>query len=217
MLSDTLLRIIGSILFIYFLVRFGYKSMFRFPISKSILIFTIPALIISINNFPISAFLNSRYIINESYDLIYMFAFNSIGVGLFEEVVFRGLLLLILLQSLPKTKNGNLLAVVISAAIFGLIHLFNIFYGSSVNDAILQVGYSFLMGMLWAVVYLKTKNLWIVMILHATYNFFGNIMFELGSVINRFDVVTIIATVILATGVFIYYLYHYLKMDVIQE
>lgn len=217
MINDTLFRIAGSVVFIYFIIRFGYKSMFRFPFNKSILLFSIPALIISVNNFPISAFLSGRYIISEPNNIIYLFAFNSFGVGLFEEIIFRGLFLLVLIQLLPKSKEGNFIAIVLSASVFGLIHLFNILYGSSINDTLLQVGYSFLMGMMWAVVYLKTRNLWIVMILHATYNYFGNVMFQLGSVTNRFDTITIVATVVLALGAVGYYLYHFIKMDVVEE
>lgn len=72
------------------------------------------------------------------------------------------------------------------------------------NVIIEQIGYSFLMGMLWAVMYLKTKNVWLVMLLHATYNFFGQVMFELGTVNNRFDTVTVVITIILAIGVAVY-------------
>jgi hypothetical protein len=60
------------------------------------------------------------------------------------------------------------------------------------------------MGMLWAVMYLRTQNLWLTMILHATYNFFGQVMFYLGTVNGRYDTYTIGITIILGCFVALY-------------
>ena len=191
--------------------------MFRFPWNKKIFLLIIPGIIIAINNFPISAYISGRYTIDTSNTMLYMFTLDSFGVGLFEEIIFRGLLLTVLLQYLPKTKEGNFGAIVLSAAIFGAIHLFNLAYGGFISQTLMQVGYSFLMGLMWAVIYLKTKNIWLVAILHALYNYFGNILQQMGTVTNRFDLVTIIVTVVLALGAFIYYLHAYMEMDIIEE
>ena len=217
MLHDTLVRIVGSLLFIYFLIRFGYKDMFQFSFTKTVMIFSLPALLISLNNFPISAYLNGRYVVNMSNSLAYLFAFESISVGLFEEIIFRGLLLIVLIQYLPKTKKGNFIAVMLSSLLFGLIHIFNIFYGGAFGPTVLQVGYSFLMGMMWAVIYLKTRNIWIVMVLHTTYNYFGNVLFELGTVTNRFDFITVVVTILFSAFALVYYFYHFIKMDIVED
>ena len=81
------------------------------------------------------------------------------------------------------------------------------FAGASFGNTTLQVGYSFLMGMMWAIVFLKTKNIWIAMFLHATYNFFGQVMFALGTVDGRYDIITVIVTVLLAILVALYMIY----------
>jgi len=118
-----------------------------------------------------------------------------------------------LIKQLSHKKHNVLISIVLSSAIFGFIHIFNIFSGASISDTILQVGYSFLVGMMWAVMYLKTKNLWIVMLLHATYNFFGQVMFYLGNVDHRYDVLTIITTILFAVIAAIYSFILYKKLE----
>ncbi len=67
---------------------------------------------------------------------------------------------------------------------------------------------------MWAVVYLKTKNIWMSILLHSTYNFFGLVLFRLGYVNGRFDNTTLVITIILAVLVSIYMLFISLKIEV---
>jgi membrane protease YdiL (CAAX protease family) len=204
MILDTFKRLGIGIIFIMVLYFLGYRDMFKFNQAGKALLVMLPAFLISINNFPISAFLNGRTELNEPVYQIFLFFIECLSVGFFEEILFRGILLFVLLDIFLNKKYGVILAVVLSSLIFGSLHIFNLFDGASMSVIIEQIGYSFLMGMLWAVMYLKTKNIWLVMILHATYNFFGQVMFELGTVNNRFDTVTIVVTTILAIGVAVY-------------
>jgi membrane protease YdiL (CAAX protease family) len=204
MIVDTFKRLGIGIIFIMVLYFLGYRDMFKFNQAGKALLVMLPAFLISINNFPISAFLNGRTELNEPVYQIFLFFIECLSVGFFEEILFRGILLFVLLDIFLNKKYGVILAVVLSSLIFGSLHIFNLFDGASMSVIIEQIGYSFLMGMLWAVMYLKTKNIWLVMILHATYNFFGQVMFELGTVNNRFDTVTIVVTTILAIGVAVY-------------
>jgi membrane protease YdiL (CAAX protease family) len=208
MIEDSISRILGGIIFMIILISLGYKTLFKFKVPFLIsLLIIIPSLIISINNFPIIAFFDGRTQLIEPTYTIYIYIVECLSIGFFEEIIFRGLILIVLLQKLPKTQKGVFLAVVYSSALFGIIHIMNLFAGASASDTILQVGYSFLMGMMWAIVFLKTKNIWLSMFLHATYNFFGQIMFTLGTVDGRYDVITIIVTVILAILVAVYMMY----------
>jgi membrane protease YdiL (CAAX protease family) len=81
--------------------------------------------------------------------------------------------------------------------VFGIAHLLNI-SSLGIDLMILQVGYSFLMGMMWSVMFLRTRNLWMVILMHASYNFFGQVLFTMGTVNQRFDMLTIWITVLLA-------------------
>ena len=220
MIEDSISRILGGIIFMIVLLSFGYKSLFKFkyPFWVAFLII-IPSLVISINNFPIIAYFDGRTELVEPAYTIYIFIIECLSVGFFEEIIFRGLILIVLLQKLPETRKGIVLAVISSSVLFGMIHLLNIFGGSSVNDTLLQVGYSFLMGMMWAIIFLKTKNIWLSMFLHATYNFFGQIMFTLGTVNGRYDIITIVVTLALAVIVAAYigYLLSKIKAKEIKD
>ncbi len=220
MIEDSISRILGGIIFMIILISLGYKTIFNFKSPFLIsLIIIIPSLIISINNFPIIAFFDGRAVLTEPLYTIYIYIIECLTIGFFEEIIFRGLILAVLLQKLPQTQKGIFLAIIFSSALFGISHIVNIFAGSSVGDTFQQVGYSFLMGIMWAIVFLKTKNIWLSMFLHATYNFFGQIMFALGTVDGRYDTITIIVTVSIAMLVAVYmiYLLHKIKSEQIKE
>ena len=204
MIQNSFLRILSGFLFLIMLFRFGYGRLLKFNNPYKSLLIVIPGIVIAINNFPISAFFAGRTTLSEPVYTIFVFIIECLSVGFFEEIIFRVVILLFLLQKLPKTKKGVLLAIIISSAIFGLTHIVNLFSGSSLNNTVLQVGYSFLVGMMWAVMYLKTNNLWLIILLHALYNFFGLVLFELGTVTNRYDVFTIVITSVLGIIVTIY-------------
>ena len=81
--------------------------------------------------------------------------------GIMEEAVTRGILFRIIEESL-----GSWIALVISAAIFGLLHVFN--PGASV---ISTAAIALEAGVLLAAAYMYTRSLWFVMGLHFACNF----------------------------------------------
>ncbi len=204
MVENSILRFLGGIIFMVIMFRIGLSKLFSFQKPLKSLLIIIPGLIISINNFPIIAYFSGRTVLTEPIYTVYLFTIECISIGFFEEIIFRGLILTLLLQKFPKTQKGTFQAVIFSSLIFGFIHLLNLFTGASFNNTLLQIGYSFLIGMMWAVMYLKTKNIWLIMILHASYNFFGQVMFQLGNVTNRYDIYTIVITVVIAITVTVY-------------
>ena len=94
--------------------------------------------------------------------------FYSFAIGFYEEIFMRGLLL----QNLVKNyKNGVYKALVISSLIFGLAHLINIIH-APLFDTIVQVIYSITAGLLFGAVFIKSKNLLSLIILHSVFNLF---------------------------------------------
>jgi membrane protease YdiL (CAAX protease family) len=213
MVTNSILRFLGGIIFIVMIVAFGYRRIFKFRNLKKSLLIVIPALIISINNFPIIAFFDGRAVLTEPVYRVFLFFIECLSIGFFEEIIFRGIILLFLVKRFSHERHGVLLSIVLSSALFGYFHFFNILSGASLGDTVLQVGYSFLVGMMWAVMYLKTGNLWLTMILHASYNFFGQVMFYLGAVQGRYDVYTVIITSVFAIMVAIYSIIIYKRLD----
>lgn len=80
-------------------------------------------------------------------------------VGLTEELVFRGFLM----GSLDH-HWGAYLAVVVSALIFSIMH--------SGYSSVVYLVYVFFIGLMLAVLYLKTRSLMFVILIHGSLNFF---------------------------------------------
>ncbi len=211
---ESITQLIGGLLFVVLMYDTGYK-LFRFKkeLLLSSLIVIIPGFIISINNFPISAYINDRFFLETSNSLIYLYIFESFTTAFFEEVIFRGIIFLVILQRLPNTKSGIFKAIVFSSMVFGLFHLLNLLNGAGFTSTILQVGYSFLMGMMWAVVFIKTENILYSILLHASYNYFGYVLFKVGTVVNRYDTFTLVITTVLALLAILYYYFVFTSID----
>lgn len=92
-------------------------------------------------------------------------------VGLAEEVCFRGLVTNLLAQHYAKNRRGIYFTVFVSGAIFGVMHLINIFAGASLMGTFIQVVATIGMGWFFSAVYLRTGNIWVVIFLHAFQNF----------------------------------------------
>lgn len=86
---------------------------------------------------------------------------TALAPALFEEVIFRG----IFIYNLQKKGNGDLACLLISSLVFSLIHATNI-VGMDLVSVLLQVGYSFVVGMVLAAIYLKNGSIFQVILAH---------------------------------------------------
>ena len=99
-------------------------------------------------------------------------------VGLYEEGFMRGIFLNDLIKIFPNTKVGLWLAVIISSFLFGFIHVMGYipYIGINSISIIIQMAAKTIVagagGMLFAAIYLKTKNIWTCVMVHALYDFF---------------------------------------------
>lgn len=215
LIQDIIIRAIGASLFIYMIYTKGLKSYISFgKIDSKLLLITIPAFLIAINNFPFSAYISGRAEITGSISSIIIFALFIISVGVFEEIVFRGVVLNLFIQKSQKTKTGVFLAIVYSSLVFSLLHLLNVFAGSGFLPILLQIGYTFLIGMMFAVVYLKTKNIWTTIVIHTIYNIGGLMFSTIGTIYDQWDTVTIVTTSLLALFTIRFYFLEFSKMDI---
>lgn len=94
----------------------------------------------------------------------WIFSVTAIAItpALCEEILFRGLLTPVLRRAL-----GPLVAILVSAVLFGAIHVDAMADGTSVYY---RVPFAFFLGMLLAKIRLDTQSLWPSMIAHATLN-----------------------------------------------
>lgn len=112
-------------------------------------------------------FLLSDYdVIIPSFYMVTVLVIEEIFTGLFEEFIFRGVILNTLLK-----KFGIISAIFISSFLFGLTHLFNLFDNPDlINDTMAQVFYATFLGVFLGALYLRTKNIWLVAFYHTLYN-----------------------------------------------
>lgn len=94
-----------------------------------------------------------------------LFTVNMIFIGINEEVSMRCLVLNNLLCKYGKTSKGIYKSVIISALIFGGIHILNIFFMSPITVIVQSINAA-AAGVLFAAVFIRSKNAWAVISLH---------------------------------------------------
>ncbi len=96
-------------------------------------------------------------------------------IGMAEEFLCRGWLLNEFLERFGDNKKGVYgsvwYSIIISGLIFGVMHLANIYSGRSLTTTIVQVFSAAATGIVFGLIYYKTKNIWSVVILHGLWDF----------------------------------------------
>lgn len=200
----TVTRALGGVIFLTLLVHHGYrvKNPIRAPFGRS-LVFALPAIAVVVNNLPIYPLVSGIATVSAPGWKVLLLAAECLCIGFFEETCFRGVILLGFLEKRRETKRKQLYAILLSSAVFGGIHLVNLFLGASPVAVLMQIGYSFLIGAMCSVVLLKTANIWLCVVLHATFDFCGALVPTLGQgIIWEPFTVTLTAVIAVATTVF---------------
>ena len=102
----------------------------------------------------------------EFIPIIPSIVFFEIGTGLFEEALFRGLLLTALLIQYGATAKGRISCVLVNGILFGALHLFNSIYHFNILTFLLVS----VMGVCFAAAYTYSKNLLACMFFHMLWN-----------------------------------------------
>ncbi len=200
MVQVILTRTMGAFVFVPLCVYMEYNVFGLTKTNRSkILLCTLVPLAVVVNNFPIIGVISGAAFVTKPYWYIAVFVLESLMIGLFEEFAFRGVLFPYILENRRNSTESIFKATVISSAAFGAVHLFNLLAGGSVGGVLLQVGYSFLIGGMCAIVMLYTRCIWICVALHAIYDFCGFMIPTLGTGII-WDPITVAITTVL--GVF---------------
>lgn len=211
-LSST--RLIGGAVCAIFMIEFSFDKIMHPQGNKSLMaiLAVLPAFAVAVNNFPFVSFLSGDCGLDAPIGKILIYALFCLSVGVFEEMAFRGCVLMYLLKSRRDSRKGIFMAILWSSVVFGLIHLINLFT-SSPGAVLLQIGYSALIGALCSLVLLATKNIWLCVLLHATYNFVGNVVSELGNG-EMWTLPQMIFTAVIAVAVTAYCVWLFFKLPV---
>lgn len=101
----------------------------------------------------------------------------ALFVGIVEEYVFRGLIFGGLLQKLGNSKKSIILAAVISGLLFGAMHILGSALAGEITDvegivtAIMKTLQCGIFGVVIALIYYKTRNLFVVAVVHSLDDF----------------------------------------------
>lgn len=211
-ICGILSRFSGGILCLLLISSFLPSTFLKFSFStKGFLIF-LPCMLIAINNFPFVTFLSGDAYIDADWKKILLYACLCAAIGFFEEMAFRGCIFSFILQRRGRRVVDVFWSIVISSAIFGVVHGVNIFMGADPGGTLLQIGYSFLIGGMCSIILVKTHNIWFCVILHAAYNFAGGVVPNCGGG-NIWNLPEIILTAVVAIAVAIFVIHTLLKIQ----
>jgi membrane protease YdiL (CAAX protease family) len=99
---------------------------------------------------------------------------GNLMIGVFEEAGFRGVVLVALVRAWGSTSKGLVRAIVVSSALFGLLHLLNL-RKEPVVPTLLQVVFATFVGICFAGVLLRTRALLLLMLIHGLIDLFGDL------------------------------------------
>lgn len=211
-ISTTITRLVGGAVFLTLISYLGFKilSPLKKPFAASV-IFCLPAFLVAVNNLPIYSLVTGLAWVTSPSWRVLLLALECLAVGLFEETCFRGFVFLSFLEKRRGTKWGQLMAIILSSVVFALVHLFNIFMGASPVAVILQLGYSFLIGAMCAVMLMKTANIWLCVLAHGIFNFCGALIPNCGEG-SIWEPFTVAITVIVSVLVAAYFVYMFVRI-----
>ena len=99
--------------------------------------------------------------------LIVYGVFGILGIGIREECFYRATVQNILAKKYANSVKGIWITVLVGAAIFGLSHATNLFFGMDPFAVFTQVVTTACLGLLFGAVYLRSGNLWILILVHT--------------------------------------------------
>ena len=207
----TMSRAIISLLAIY-VIRTTYGER-AFRISNGGLrglMWAIPCILVAFANFPYSALISGNATITRM-DVLYLYIFFTIATGIYEELIFRGFVVLAIKSLFLRNPHKNLFTILISSALFAVLHAFNFMYGFD-PSIFLQVGYTFLLGCMLGTIYLYTKNIYLCIGIHAVFNFGGMIVTTLGTG-NGWDMIFWIVTAVCGIFCTVHIVFTVIKLD----
>ena len=214
LVNMTLTRGLGAAVFLALLLNEGFRILnpLQKPFWRSML-FALPPFLVVVNNLPILSLLSGdAYVIHSAPVYWIWFALECLAIGLFEELAFRGVIFLLFAEKRRTTRKGLFWSLILTSAVFGAVHLLNVLMGAGIGGVILQIGYSFLIGAMCSVVLLKTRNIWLCVLLHAVYDFCGTLVPTLGGG-SFWDTPTVIFTALLAVATTVYLVYSFFTLD----
>ena len=154
--------ILCAVVLYYALRYFGWAQVGFGPLNRRAVIWVLPAYAaVAILFWVLAPTLVDGRLTAADWSLLGWIALTTFMVGFSEEVMFRGILLRAAMARMPVAW-----AMLLSAVLFAAMHSVNMLAGLPVEDMVLQVAFTFLVGFFLAPLALKIGNLWPLIIWH---------------------------------------------------
>ena len=140
-------------------------------------------LVFALGMFLINFFGNFTYVQKPELSYLLSCLFMAFTTGLFEEVLCRGFAYQNFKRCFGGTVAGVKRAVLWSSVLFGVMHLVNLsgYDLASILQTVAQILSAIVIGVFFALVYVQSKNLWAIVLIHA---FIDGATFVLYSVLS---------------------------------
>lgn len=142
------------------------KELFINKVPKTAYILLLPFMLYLI--ITILTVVTGEYV-KPSADFVGIYSLNclqQLATGYFEEGA-RALVMCGLLKYCIDTKGKRIQTVFVSGICFGLSHALNFFFGNDIVSTLWQVFSCFIWGLFIAAIYMLTRNLTLIMVMHA--------------------------------------------------
>src|SRR5688572_10247064 len=127
-------------------------------------------------------FFKDQWVVNPNLttELVWEGIWWNVKSVLFEELIFRGVLLYIAIKKLGEVKG-----IILSAVAFGIYHWFSFnAFGNPTTMAFIFL-YTGVMGLVWAYAYAKSKSLYIPIAIHLGWGLIQQVLFSSGAIGNQ--------------------------------
>jgi membrane protease YdiL (CAAX protease family) len=166
---NSVLKIIAIIFLFYYAKKENFIKPKLDKLNKYHILI-LPFFVIAFSNYIVVLF--NKTTINTSINTTYLLmgAFTSLLTAILEELLFRN----ILLDEFINQTNNKIKSLIYSSLIFGGIHLLNISSLASIPICIVQAIYTTGIGLVFGLIYIKTKNITYPVIIHFLFNYIND-------------------------------------------
>ena len=127
-INMTISRFLGGLAFLILTISCRYRvlSLLKNTSAKSLLI-ALPALLVALNNLPFLSILSGEAKVFGAWWQLLILLCECMAVAFFEEMTFRSFVMLTVMEKRRGSIKQIFMSIIISSAIFGLVHLVNLF------------------------------------------------------------------------------------------
>lgn len=114
----------------------------------------------------------------QPWDLILYSLFSILGVGIREECIYRATIQNIVAKKYANSVKGIWITAIVGAFIFGIMHAGN-FFTTTTNPSsiVVQILSAMFSGLVFSAIYLRSGNVWVVILIHTLIDAAGLVPF----------------------------------------